>query len=79
MRRARAWITRDEVVHLSLERAKSHASNRYGTALCKLARELVAVEKYKDMCDWLEANGSRLVELEELKADQEVEDDRGDD
>lgn len=73
MRKTRAWITRDEVVHLSLERAKSHASNRYGTALCKLAREMVAIEKYQAMVDWLEANGSRIVELEELKADQDIQ------
>ena len=75
MRKARAWITRDEVVHLSLERAKSHASNRYGTALSKLAREMVAIEKYQAMVDWLEANGSRIVELEQLKADQEIQED----
>lgn len=73
MKKARAWITRDGVVHLSLEGARSHASNRYGTALCKLARELVAIEKYQAMCDWLEANGSRVVELEELKADQDIQ------
>ncbi len=73
MKKVRAYTTMDGQVHLSLERAKSHASNRYGTLLCKLAREMVAIEKYQAMVDWLEANGSRLVELEQLKADQDFD------
>ncbi len=75
MKKVRAYTTMDGQVHLSLERAKSHASNRYGTLLCKLAREMVAIEKYQAMVDWLKANGSRIVELEELKADQEIRED----
>lgn len=73
MRRARAFVTMDGVVHLSHDRALSHASNRYGTALCKLARELVAIEKYQAMVEWLEANSHRLEELDRLRVDQEIQ------
>lgn len=73
MRKVAAWVTADNVVHLSHQGAKSHADNRYGTQLCKLARELVAIDKYTAMVAYLQAHGDKFVKLAQLKADIEVE------
>lgn len=73
MKRARAFVTMDGVVHLSHSRAVSHAEARYGNLLCKLSHELVRVEKYQAMTKWLEENGQRFLELEALRLDKFVE------
>jgi len=74
VKKARAWITCDGVVHLDRELALSHAERRYGDALSKLAHELCRVEKYGLMTDWLDRIADRFRELDQLRRDREVED-----
>lgn len=73
MKKVEAWVTSDGVVHTDPERARSHAEERYGNLLTKLAGEVARTDKYMAACEWLEANAGRLAELEALRRDREVE------
>lgn len=79
MRRVQAWVTEDGVVHLDHQRARAHAGRRYGDLLCRLSHQLVAIEKYAAMSDWLEANSRGFLDLERLRMDQFVEGDEEED
>lgn len=73
MKKVDAWVTSDGVVHTDRERALSHADQRYGYLLTKLAAEVARTNKYMAACEWLEANAGRLAELDALRRDREVE------
>lgn len=65
--------TSDGVLHLDFDRAFHHADQRYGNALTKLAGELVRIDKYLDMTNFIDENLSRFEELSRLKQDTVVE------
>lgn len=74
MRKVTAWVTTDGQVHLTWQRAKDHAEHKYGTLLCKLARDAATVGEYPAMVKWIEANHQRFVELSDLERDRHLQD-----
>ena len=73
MKQIQAWVTSDGKAHTSFEKAQKHADERYGNALTKLAHELLRLDKYLTMSEFLDKNLSRFKELTELRADILVE------
>lgn len=60
-------------MHLDFRTALRHADNRYGNALTALAHEALRADKYKAMCDFIEAALPRFQELAALAADRNEE------
>lgn len=77
MKKLNCWVTADGEVHLAKQQAIRHADARYGEALTRLAHTAVRIGKYVEMCDWIEKNLPRFLELEALRLDtlEEPEDD----
>ena len=49
--------------------AKHYLEKRYADCLCKLASKLVAIDKYQEMCEFLDThiNGDLFVQVQEIK------------
>lgn len=73
MKKVERYETRDGRTFPNHESALSHAEKRYGEAITGLAHELVRIEKYKDMIEFLEANLDRFAWARELREDRELE------
>lgn len=48
------YQTLDGQIHLSKDKAEIHADKAYGAELSRLAHQLVKIEKYKDMLEFLD-------------------------
>lgn len=69
MKRISTFETSDGVLHREYLQAMRHSENRYGDALTQMAHELLSVEKYPLMIEFLENNLGRFATISELKAD----------
>lgn len=54
MKEVISYKTRDGKLHESLSDAKKHADKLYGDELTKLAHQLVQIDKYKAMTEFLD-------------------------
>lgn len=67
------WVnhvqTLDGKLHLHAFDGKKHAEKVYGEALTKVAHQLVRVEKYQAMCDFVDSHIEEFVMLKLLKDD----------
>lgn len=72
MRQITAWQTSDGITHANRNTALRHAEERYGNALCALAREAVTIDKYQAMIQFLEKALPRFAHLSELSADRVI-------
>lgn len=79
MRRVMKVQTLDGALHDSERDAKRHAEAKYADKLCSLAHKLVAITKYSDMLDFIDANLGVFEELQRLKADTILETNEGED
>lgn len=64
--------TRDGLLHKTEEDAERHADKVYGLALSKLAHEIVNIEKYSLLLDYLDRNLPKFLELSELQEDTKL-------
>jgi len=71
MRKLITYQTSDGKSFEDIKLAKRHAEERFGNALCALAREAVKVEKYANMVSWLELNLAKMNELTALAFDRD--------
>lgn len=78
MKKLMVFETLDGVRHDSLERAMHHADKQYGLALTALANDLVRIDKYAAMAEFLDQGMERLKQLERLKLDKWVDEEEGD-
>lgn len=67
-----AFRTSDGVLHDSFDKARSHAEQRYGDCLTRIAHELLKCDKYRAVTDYLDENADRFAELLALRADREL-------
>jgi F0F1-type ATP synthase delta subunit len=71
MQVVQCYKTSDGVLHSDFDKAVSHANERYGNALLHLAKEVLSIDKYEAMTEFLEndANIQKFLELQKLKND----------
>lgn len=79
MKKVIRYQTSDGVEHKNFESATKYADNRYGNALTSLAHELLRVQKYRLMVEFLENNLGRFVEVQRFKDDIPLKDDDDED
>lgn len=76
------WVqkvqTLDGLLHDNTIKAERHAESLYGLALCNLARQLVQIDKYRAMTEFVDANLAQFVALKALKDDVQLEKGDGD-
>lgn len=73
MKEVKVFETWDGQLHRSYQLAKDHVDKAYGDQLTKMARELVAIEKYTDMVDKLDGYKGSMQRLLDLSADFRLE------
>lgn len=66
------YVTHDGVIHRTERDAAKHLDAMYADILCKMAHQLVRLEKYTAACEWIDANLSSFARLAEIKADSIV-------
>jgi hypothetical protein len=69
MRRLTVYETSDGIRHDSLEKGRKHADERFGAALLSLSKQLVQIDKYTAMTEFLENNLEDFLNLQRLKED----------
>ena len=73
MEKITCFKTRDGKIHETMSDAKRHAESAYGNALTQLAHQIINVEKYAKICEYIDVNIEKFAELKALKDDIEVE------
>lgn len=79
MRKVDRYVTLDGKEHATLQRATTHAENRFHNELSGMAHKLVAVEKYGAMLEFLEHNLDKFADLLALRADIALAEEEDDD
>ena len=75
MKRVTHIQTADGKLHDTVQQAQRYADVRYTDAVSQLAAELVRIDKYQDMKDYVDANLGRFTALRALKDDLTPPDD----
>ena len=73
MRQVTRFQTSDGEEHKSLKDAQNHAQKRYGDLLTKLAHQAVRIEKYSEMCEFIDGHLSNFSMLMDLRKDESLE------
>ncbi len=62
-------MTNDGQVFDTVKDAKHYLEKKYADCLCKLASKLVAIDKYRPMCEFLDThiNEDLFVQVQDLK------------
>lgn len=71
MRKTVQIVTDDGSTFISYMDAKKYLEVEYGKKLTKLASELLQIEKYLNMCEFLEVNLEKFHELLTIKEEFE--------
>lgn len=74
MRTVKRIETQDGRLHVTMDAAIRHAEREYGLALSGMAADLVKIDKYVAMQEFIDSNLARFGELARLKADIQCED-----
>jgi len=61
--------TSDGQLHENYLKAERHAEERYGAAVCDLARKALQQDKYKNMVKFIEEHLDQFVSLKALQND----------
>lgn len=73
MKKVERFQTLDGTEHKTVKAALRHLDNLYGSAVCKLARQLCQIDKYQATLDFIDKNLGLFEELIRLKGDTEFE------
>lgn len=75
MKKINKFMTHDGVMHDSIDASRRHLDKLYGDKLTQIAHALVKTDgKYKAVCDYVDANLYKFVELADIAKDTAYED-----
>jgi hypothetical protein len=69
MKEIKAFITFDGKVHTSHSSAVKHLDAEYTSIICKIAAEIVSIDKYQDIKNYIDDNLLRFVSAHKIKTD----------
>lgn len=72
MQKLNVYKTADNVLFENVSDAMRHLDAKYADLLTKLAHQLVALDKYTKICEFLDNNLSCFVELNKIKEDMKL-------
>lgn len=72
MRQTTVFITFDDAQHATYQKAIKHLDNKRGDIVLKLAKQVVAVEKYTDAIKWVEEADLFFRHMARIDADRAV-------
>lgn len=64
--------TYDNILHESTKEAKKHLDKKFGEIITKHAHRLSALQKYTDICDYLEENLKDFKNAIEIQNDLKI-------
>jgi uncharacterized Fe-S cluster-containing protein len=73
MKRVIKYETADKVLHDTADGAKRHAQDRYGEQLGHMARQIVRLEKYMAVLEFIDGRLEVFQVLAKMKADANLE------
>lgn len=72
MTRVIRYQTSDGQLHDTVQKARHHADVRYTDAVCKIAAEIIKIDKYQYAKDFIALNLPEFVRLQALRDDMEL-------